>query len=65
MCEGQGVVCPTCRGMRFLRTGRSEGGVYTIEHCDRCGDPEQEIAAIDRYLGNWLQHHPIAAEVHA
>jgi hypothetical protein len=59
MCGGQGVVCPTCRGMRWLRTGHITGIVYAIERCDRCRDPEQELDAIDHYLAQWFKHHPL------
>ena len=62
MCGGGGVVCPTCRGMRWLRTGRVEGMAYAIERCDRCVNDDEETEAIHRYLSNWFQHHPMTPE---
>ncbi len=59
------MVCPTCRGMRWLRTGTVDGGIYTVERCERCRDADQEMAAIDRYLGNWLVTHPMNATTKA
>ncbi len=65
MCHGEALVCPTCRGTHWLRTGEVEGGSYTIVRCHRCMDPEEEINAISRYLANWLKHDPAAVEVQA
>lgn len=57
MCHGGGLVCPKCRGMRFLRTGM-ENWVTQIERCPSCLHPDDETAAIAAYLQNWVRHHP-------
>src|SRR6185437_11089297 len=53
LCEGHAYVCPTCRGMKWLRTGQIENGTYTIERCDRCLTPTLRVEAISRYLERW------------
>lgn len=58
MCHGTGLVCPRCRGMRFVRTGM-DGWVTQIERCTLCLDAKDEYAAISKYLNNWFKHHPV------
>ncbi len=57
MCAGKGLVCPKCRGMRFVRTGMV-GWVTQIERCGACLNPDDEMKAIMAYLHNWVEHHP-------
>src|SRR5690348_8217777 len=64
LCEGFAFVCPTCRGMKWLRTGQIEGGTYTIERCDRCLTPTLRLEAVSRYLERWIRQHPQEASSH-
>ena len=58
MCHGSGLVCPRCRGMRFLRSGPMQDYMTQIERCTRCMDPDEELRAIGDYLNHWFAHHP-------
>ena len=53
VCDGTGWVCPTCRGMQWLRTGRIEGGTYVIERCETCFTATPRMGAIARYMTRW------------
>ena len=51
VCAGAGVVCPTCRDTRWLRTTEpGQAGHRPIKPCPDCATPEQRLAAIDRYV---------------
>ena len=65
-CAGSGLVCPACRGMRFVRVAPWDirrGGVVEIERCTQCCEgnnvnPATERRAITRYMTRWLSLHP-------
>jgi hypothetical protein len=49
-CDGQGLCCPTCRDVRWLRTTEpGQAGHRTIKPCPDCATPEQREATIARY----------------
>lgn len=53
MCLGRGVVCPVCRGMRFVCRPTSNGNeaVRCIHCCEGNNiNPQKEIHLIERYL---------------
>lgn len=60
-CGGSGLVCPTCRGARYLAKHR-EGDGSLMLRCYDCGfdtsqgweyDPDKEMRAIERWLEDW------------
>lgn len=52
-CDGKGVVCPICRGMRFLRVPRASNG-NDIMRCECCEgnnvNPLTEMRLIERHI---------------
>lgn len=65
-CHGSGRVCPTCRGMRFIRgavyklTSAAHDNVRELQRCPDCCEgnninPENERKAVERYLVKWWQ----------
>lgn len=65
-CHGSGRVCPTCRGMRFIRgpvyklTSAAHDSVRELQRCPDCCEgnninPEHERKSVERYLVKWWQ----------
>lgn len=57
MCDATGWVCPGCRGMQWVRTGKIEGGTYTIARCETCLTPTLKMEAVKRYMDRWQRDH--------
>jgi hypothetical protein len=52
-CDGQGVACPTCRDMRWLRTtAPGEAERRPIEPCPDCATPQQRWQTINRAISD-------------
>ena len=52
-CAGEGVVCPTCHGLRFVRTPAASGN--QIERCLRCLDRVNETTTLQRWTARQEQ----------
>ena len=65
-CAGSGLVCPACRGMRFVRVApwdARRGMNVEIERCAKCCEgnqvnPALERRTITRYMTRWLAQFP-------
>jgi hypothetical protein len=49
-CDGEGLACPTCRDMRWLRSTAGPVGNRPLVRCPDCATPEARWAAIARYM---------------
>lgn len=56
-CDGSGMVCPRCRGMRFLRVPAPVGA--ELVRCDSCCEGNQVNIALERRtILRYLNRHP-------
>lgn len=64
-CDGSGLVCPQCRGMRFVRTHEwDQHSPFSdaLDRCVKCTEGNNvshklEKQVIERYMARWRMEH--------